>query len=421
MIDKNIIQKISKINNEPEWLLNSRLKAYENIQNSLTKYSRRLDFSKFDLENYNFSENGLYNFYEDILHGKITNAIFSKSKEFTQIQNENNFVKIDNLNNIIFKDVKTILQEAPDLFKKYFLTSKEFAYNEKLSLYNQALWKNGYFLYVPANIVVNIPINNLFIQYSDGKANFLNNFIILGENSKLSFIDSQVSSNLNNDSLVNNQLNVFVSSGAILDYVGIQEFNSKVNFINKKYFHINANARVNWFEIVLGGKTVKNEFSASLNASGSEVYMQGLFLAGRDQQMEFNTSQLHNVGFTKSDLLYIGTLRENARTSYEGLIRVNKGAQKTDAYQKNKNLLLSKEAHADSEPLLEIQANDVRCTHGATVAPVNADDLFYLMSRGIEKDLAKKILISGFFSEIIEKLPFEELKEAIQLHIEKNI
>lgn len=421
IVDKNIVQTISKLNNEPEWLLKSRIEALSNSEGTLLKSSRRLDYSNFNLENYNIINNGEIHFNKKYLDGKISSSIYEITKRSSLIQIGKTFVSNFTAKDIIFKDIKTLLQENPSIFEKHFMNFFNNSQKDKLELFNYALWQNGYFLYVPENTEVEIPIQNIFILNTDGKAIFLNNFIVLEKRSKVTFIDSQLSYQTKEASLVNNMLNVFIADDAQLDYISIQEYDKNVNSINNKNFFLQKDSRANWFEVVFGGKATKNSLEANLYHSGAEVYMQGLYFAGKDQQMEFNTAQMHHVGYTKSDLLYTGALRDNAITSYEGMIRVNQGAQKTDAYQKNKNLILSREAHADSEPLLEILANDVRCTHGATVGPVDPEDLFYLMSRGLEEEIAKKLLISGFFSEVIQKIPVSEIKDGIQLHIEENI
>lgn len=421
IIDKYKVKQISNYNNEPEWLLNKRIEAFDKFTNTPIKISRRFDYSKFNIENYEFLENGETSFNEAYINGKISNSIYKKAKERSLIQIGKNSVNHLNINGLILKDVRTILKENSSLLKKYLYNFYNNVKNDQFELYNYVCWQNGYFLYVPENFEVELPLQYILIHNNEGEAIFLNNFIILEKGSKIKFIDSQISIEANKDSLINSMLNVYLADGAQLDYISIQEYGNNINSINNKKFFLQKDAVVNWFELVFGGKATQNNYEANLLQKGAQAYMQGIYFAGKDQQMQFNTAQLHYVGYTKSDLLYIGALRDNAITSYEGIIHVNKGAQKTDAYQKNKNLILSKEAHADSEPLLEILANDVRCTHGATIAPIDPDDLFYLMSRGIERDLAKKLLISGFFSEVSQKIPIAEIKDAIQAHIEENI
>ena len=137
--------------------------------------------------------------------------------------------------------------------------------------------------------------------------------------------------------------------------------------------------------------------------------------------MEFNTLQSHAAPHATSDLLYKGALTGNARAIFEGMIRVHPGAQKTNAYQANRNMLLSAGSRADSIPQLEIEANDVRCTHGATVGPINDDQLFYLMSRGIPREEALRLLVLGFFSEVIDRIPVQDVRDGLLRHIEQQI
>lgn len=420
--DKELIKNISQKNKEPEWLLSKRIAAFENINKAKVKESRRLDYSHFVLDNYEFNENGILEEIDKIVERKISSYIFSETKSSSLVFNEVKSFKNFKNDKVYVNDLKSVLIDNPSILEKYYLTNNLFSEYDQYELFNQSYWTNGYLIYIPTNVELEIPIHNLLFLKSDGSIKFLNNFIIVEEGSKITVIDSQISSPITDKaSLVNNMLNVIIGNNATLNYISIQELDDYTNMINRKRFLLNQNSYTNWVEVIFGGRATQNNNEARLTKPGSEIYMSGLYFASRNQQMEFNTRQLHLAHHTKSDLLYSGAILDNAKTSYEGLIRVDKSAQKTDAYQKNKNLLLSKNAHADSEPLLEIEANDVRCTHGATVGPINPDDLFYLMSRGIERDRAKKLLISGFFSDLIEKIPNVKIQEAIRNYIEEKV
>ncbi|MDI6803832.1 MAG: Fe-S cluster assembly protein SufD [Bacteroidota bacterium] len=415
-LTKELVEELAFQNNEPDWLRSNRLLAFQKFENSPMPFSKRIDYSHLQLENLSQLVNSdvVTVSKNEYFKNKIINQVFEKYSTYV-IANE---VK---KKHVILSDMNSAVQNHPELLKQYLLAASPITKNNKFDFLNRALWNGGTFLYIPKNIQTDIPLLSLFTFNKDNSYALPYNLIILEEGSKVTLIDSIISSDFENDSLVSNNVDIILGANAKLDYIGVQETGKNVNHFATKRAFLKRDASLNWIEITLGSKLSKNNLDVQLEHKGAEAFVSGLFLAGKDQQFEFNTTQMHAAPHTKSDLLFVGALRENARTNYEGIIKVEKGAQKTDAYQKNKNLLLSKNARADSEPLLEIEANDVRCTHGATVGPVDKEDLFYLMSRGIEKELAKKLLIFGFFSKVVEKIPVEEFKNGLQSYIEESV
>jgi Fe-S cluster assembly protein SufD len=160
---------------------------------------------------------------------------------------------------------------------------------------------------------------------------------------------------------------------------------------------------------------------ASLVGAGATAELKAIYFASGDQLFDFHTLQDHQVGNTRSDLLFKGALQDTARTVYAGLIKIEKHAARSDAYQANRNLVLSDKAKATSIPMLEIDNNDVRCTHGATVGPVDPNHLFYLRSRGIPEPTAKRMLIQGFFGDVLDRIPFEHARKLVESELETRI
>jgi Fe-S cluster assembly protein SufD len=245
--------------------------------------------------------------------------------------------------------------------------------------------------------------------------------IIAEEGSSITFIDTQTSPTMNNQSLVNGVVEIFVGERAQVKYITIQELGRNVYHYVFKRAMMKKDSVLEWYEIAFGGKVSKSIVQTILEEAGSQAKLFGLYFPEDNQQMQFDTMQVHVSPQTSSDLLYKGALRDKSRSVFEGMIKVNKGAQKTNAYQANRNMLLSDDSRADSIPKLEIEANDVRCTHGATVGPVNNDQLFYLMSRGLSKEEATRLLVVGFFSEVVDIIPIQDIKDSLLNHIEKQI
>jgi Fe-S cluster assembly protein SufD len=158
-----------------------------------------------------------------------------------------------------------------------------------------------------------------------------------------------------------------------------------------------------------------------MQGENTDARLLGFFFGDGRQHFDQHTFQNHEIGHSTSDLLYKGALKDNAYSVFRGLIRVNSGAQRSDAYQANRNLLLSPHAHADSIPELEIEANDVRCSHGATVGPIDDEALFYLMARGIERPVAEHLIVEGFFDPLMQKIPLDSIKDKLFAAIQKKI
>jgi Fe-S cluster assembly protein SufD len=183
---------------------------------------------------------------------------------------------------------------------------------------------------------------------------------------------------------------------------------------------VGRDARFHWTFAGLGSKLSKVDMEMHLDGEGSEAKFSGCYFGNEAQHFDFHSFQNHRMGHSLSDLLFKGALRGRARMVYQGLIKVHKDAQRSDAYQANRNLILSNKARADSIPSLEIEANDVRCTHGATVGQVDEDQLFYLMARGLPRREAEQLLIRGFFEPVLERIPTESLRALVTEAVERK-
>jgi Fe-S cluster assembly protein SufD len=204
-------------------------------------------------------------------------------------------------------------------------------------------------------------------------------------------------------------------------YVALQRFGRGVRHLSMQKTIASRDADLDTLVVNLGGDLARVDLHAWLDGPGSRSDMLGLYFAERDQHFDHNTRQDHKSPHAESDLLYKGALYDSSRAVFRGIIRVHPGAQHTDAYQTNRNLLLSGEARADSLPNLEIEADDVKCSHGATVGQLDEEELFYLMARGIPRAQAERLVVFGFFGEVLARLPMpgvvEELREAIAAKI----
>ena len=173
-------------------------------------------------------------------------------------------------------------------------------------------------------------------------------------------------------------------------------------------------AELDWVAVALGSKTGKSRMESRLTGPGSRAKLTGAYVLDGAQHIDLDTTQEHDAPHATSDLFFKGVLSQQSRSVWRGVIRVAEGAQKTDAYQENRNLVLSPRAHADSIPGLEIKANDVRCTHGATIGRVDPEELYYLMSRGLDRAAAERLIVEGFFVDAFQRISSDELREQVQ-------
>jgi Fe-S cluster assembly protein SufD len=207
---------------------------------------------------------------------------------------------------------------------------------------------------------------------------------------------------------------IYLKPGSLVRYIWLQDWGRNVwNFSTQRAI-LEQDSVLQWYVGAFGSRLTKANLEVALMGRGARAELAGLFFADGQQHMDHHTYQNHLSGLTGSDLLFKGALRDRARSVYQGLIRIHKDAQRSDAYQNNRNLLLSRQARADSIPSLEIEANDVRCTHGATAGPVEEEHVFYLMSRGLSRREAEHLIVDGFFDEVLQRLPLERVRERLR-------
>ncbi len=283
-----------------------------------------------------------------------------------------------------------------------------------------ALESGGAFVYVPDGVKVPRPIQLLFSRETPDLGTFPHVVIAMGAHSEAAIIEQYVSQGEAGIGVNVGATEITVGQAASLHLATFQRWGGNVYHFGTERVRIGRDARFHWTYTALGGKLMKVDLEMHLDGEGSEAKFSGCYFGNETQHFDFHTFQNHNVGHTVSDLLFKGALRGRARMVYQGLIKVHKDAQRSDAYQANRNLLLSEKARADSIPSLEIEANDVRCTHGATVGQVDEEQLFYLRTRGLPRREAEQMIVQGFFAPVLERIPAESLRTAVTAAVERK-
>lgn len=277
-------------------------------------------------------------------------------------------------------------------------------------------------MYVPRGVRVDAPLHSLIWGSPINYANISHVLVYLEPDANVTYVHEVASETLSGgQSIQASNIEMYVGPNANLRFVELQSWGRHVwNFTHERV-HVDRDAQVDWIFGAIGGHLTKNFAELDLIAPGSTGKMSGFYFTDQDQHLDYDSQQNHLAPHTTSDLLFKGALVEQSRSVWQGMIYVAPGADKTDGYQANRNLLLSRGARADSIPGLEILADDVRCTHGATVGKIDEEQIFYLMARGIPRVDAERLIVEGFFDPIMQRIPFEGVRERFQSAISEKM
>ena len=317
---------------------------------------------------------------------------------------------------VIFTDFQTAAQKHSDVLEK--VLGQIVAVDEdKFTAMTAAFSELGVLLYVPKGVRVTEPLHSVLWGPGNRRAYFSNLIVYLEEQSSVTYVHEYASPNESEQTLHSGIVEIFVGKAADLRFVEFQSWGDQVwNFTHERA-KVERDANLDWIFGAVGSKLTKNFSEINLVGEGSTGRMSGFYFTDGTQHLDHDTQQNHHAPHTTSDLLFKGALKDHSRSVWQGMIYVAPGAQKTDGYQANPNLLLNSTARADSIPGLEIMADDVRCTHGATVGKIDPTEVFYLNSRGIPKEMAERLIVEGFFDPIMQRIPFEGVRERLQQSI----
>ena len=283
---------------------------------------------------------------------------------------------------------------------------------------NAAEWEGGAFVYVPRNTHLEAPVVLNLIQAQQGTAANWRVLVVLEEGAQAEVWEQELSAA---DGLVNVVFELIVGQNASLRFVSAQGLDEKSWVFGRQRARVERDASLDWVVLGFGSANGKVFQNTILDGEGATGKVTGAYVTRNRQHLDFDTTQEHAAANCVSDLAFRGILTGRSSVVWRGMIKVDEGAQQTDAFQESRNLLLSKKAHADAIPGLEILANDVRCTHAAAVAQIDRDQLFYLMSRGLPRDQATRLIIDGFLQSLVERLGDGELHDAVSSALERRL
>jgi len=418
----------SAARNEPAWMLEFRLAAWRQFEampwpEATDEAWRRTRLTGFDLKNFKPVATAA---------GKVEKGKLSKllQEELNEMDSAASMVFEDSgLRNsvfharleehgVIFADLQSAVQQHPDLVRKYFMTEAVKPDLNKFTALHAALWDTGAFVYVPANGRVTLPLQVILNQATDGAGGYHHTLVVTEQGAEVTVVDDLLGAK---DGLQASVVELIIGAGSVVRYMNLQDFDhSAWNFLTGRAV-LSRDADLRWIQVSWGSRLTKAFLDVDLMGTGGHAELLGIYFPIGSQHIDHQTLQIHRAPHCFSDLLFNGALKDRSRSVYMGIIQVHPGAQKTDAYQRNGNLILDTAARADSIPGLEIEADDVRCTHGATAAQVEEEYVFYLMARGLSRAQAERMIVQGFFQAVLDRVPVESVVHKLERVIERKI
>ena len=420
------VVQASKRLKEPTWLAKRRLKAWETYRNLPMPTTRDEPWRRTDIRSLPADELVIKPAEAIPVESKLRKPLLSEDKEWllTLSPSHPPILEGDQKlreTGIIAVDWATAVREHDGILKDHLgkVVSDE---DGKFSALTSAMAEYGVLLYVPPGVEIEKPFHSILWVPGTQAAHFSRLLLIIGEGSSVTYVHETASPTSSDGSSAHvGIVEIHLAKEAQFTFVEFQNLGQHVwNFTHERA-HVGRQARLDWIYGGVGSHLTKNFTEVNLVAEGAEGRMSAFYFADGVQHLDHDTQQNHLAPNTTSDLLFKGALLDRSRSVWQGMIYVAPGAQMTDGFQANRNLILDKQARADSIPGLEILADDVRCTHGATVGQLEEESIFYLMSRGLPRREAERMIIEGFFASIMERVPFEGVQDRFQGMIEDKL
>lgn len=407
---------------EPSWLVERRKEAFDRFRAFAWPSARDEEWRRTDLRGLKLDGFGAPGF------GDLSGPAGSALDQLWQSLSSHYATGIEHVNGVavrmpdaakvggsVFLDLATAVRDQPELLKRWLLTEAVTPAADYFAALHAAFWSSGTLLYVPRGVKVEAPLFSLVGLAEEGTVDFSHLLIILEEGAEATLVRETASAGRGQaPGLHVGAVEVIQERGSQLRLVNIQNWDSATWHFSRERALVGRDARLQWTVGGLGSRLAKVNQEVSLVGEGASAQVNGVMFTTGSQHLAYFTRQDHAAPHTTSDLLYKGGLKDRSRVVWKGMIRVEKDAQRTDAYQKNDNLILSESSRADSIPGLEIEANDVRCTHGATAGRVDEDMIFYLEARGIPRETAIRLIVEGFFAKVYDRITLEPVQETLR-------
>ena len=320
---------------------------------------------------------------------------------------------------VVFGSLNAVAEQRPDVLRAWELSpSVEY---DRFAAWQTAFCTGGTVLYVPRNARLTSPLHSLIGLATPAAADFSRTLVILEEGAEATLLEETASASANATGLHVGAVDLLLAPRSNLRYVQLQNWNEQVWHLARQTGRVAQSASLQWTVGGLGAKLAHIHQHVHLDGQGATAEVNGVTFVTGKQKLSYHTQQSHHAPNTRSDLLYKDVLRDQSRVVWRGMIKVDRNAQKIDGYQRNDGLLMSDDCRADLIPGLEIEADDVRCTHGATAGRVDEEQLFYCMCRGIERREAMHIIVEGFFQRVYDRIPVEVVRETLSHAVQRKL
>lgn len=423
------VEALSEKHNEPLWLRESRLAAWELYEDMPMPERTQEEWRRTDFRAIRWDEAG--HWIESGADG--LDAVPASNREPLVGDEQGGFLVFvngvavhrelnDKLANqgVIFTDLLTACRDHEGLVRKALMTQAVKPSDGKFAALHAALWTHGAFVFVPRAVAAELPLHVVMYNNQPG-ATMGHMLIVVEEAAQATVLVDYLSAESAAQSMYVGATELLVGQSANLRYVGLQDWDRQTFEFSHQRARVGRDGVLDWVLGTMGGRFVKAFIEVGLDGQGANGRVSGMFFADKTQFFDLDTQQDHNAPLTTSDLLFKGAAKDTARTLWQGMIKSLPKMQKIDGFQACRNLVLDEDARMDAIPGLEIEADDVRCTHAATFGTLEEQPVFYLMSRGIPRDQAELMVSEGFFEELLERIPFERVQDRLRASLESKI
>ena len=427
-VDESALRDFSAANNEPEWLLNARLDAFNKAEDLPLPKPDKTKIDKWNFTEFgaHYVQSAPFNTISEL--PEAAKAVIGEENDaqnvYVQRNNTPSILKVSNElkeAGVIFTDFATAAKEHSEVFQKFFMQQVVKADEHKLTALHAALVNGGIFLYVPKNVEISEPIQAVFI-HDDAKAALFNHVIVAADaNSKVTYVENYISTVKTEQSVANIVTEVIAGDNAQVSYGAVDTLAENVTtYVNRRGITA-PNARIDWSLGIMNDGNTVSENVTNLIGDGSYADTKMVVVGRGKQSMNFTTKVVHFGKHTEGYILKHGVMKDEAKSIFNGIGKIEHGASKSNAEQESRVLMLSEKARGDANPILLIDEDDVTAGHAASVGRVDPLQLYYLMSRGITKQEAERLVIHGFLAPVVNNLPIENVKNQLTGVIERKV
>lgn len=413
--------------NEPSWLTDQRRAAWKQFSEMAMPSRSEEEWMRTDVRTFKFDQ---YSLPLQTTDASAQPSVLAQNIETAgAIASVNGHLRSTELDEswkqkgVVYGSLTKCLSEHEELIKPRLLESmsgRKGKYADKFAALHSACWSTGTFLYVPRGVVVKLPLHSMS-TIAEGGIDFGHTLIVLEEGAEATVLNEMGSPVTDAHGLHCGATNLSVANGGHLRFVNLQDWGLNVWHFAQQRATVGRDASLQWTVGALGSRLSKVNQEVVLAGVGAECQVNGVMFTEGRQHLSYHTRQHHAAPSCRSDFLYKAALQDKSRTVWRGMIQVDEAAQKTDGYQRNDNLLLSNAARADAIPGLEIEADDVRCTHGSTTGKVDEELIFYAQSRGFTRKEAIRLVVTGFFQQVFDRITIESVRNALGFAIARRV